>query len=327
MNPERDSRDTIKFIIRYTSDDKGHLHEYDSNVKFGKIREDLFLSPLNVINDRQNFGIEFSEGDRRDNEIVSTDRVSVMKTKNTSALNSNLTLDATSNATSNATSQQKPEVVLTSHEVYEKYNNMDAFSQRSLDVMRVGSMFDQTKTHVLTIYDRTDMTTLHVDRCYRLGGSIALLIINMLFFGFATKIFLWLIHTAIKLYRLMSDPEDHLRKVRVSYNSIFNNGLYEWIFMALMCYDTYNGEYNVVKYHTLYTIGAGLSIYHTLDMFKTYMASNSSERKILKLKIHALDILFMGLLCTTTWSPYQFIYSGLNTVVILMDVVNSRSHK
>lgn len=321
---ERSFVDQISFIVKFYGNDNHVEYDYDPSTKFGKIREDLFLSPFNNINDRDRFGLEFSIN--RSN-ISGSKRSLDFKDKDTRSIDSEQSRSSEMREGTNDDAIEKPSSTNRSI-LLEKYNHMDMFSFKDLDAHRLSTLkFKSGERYVLTVYDRSQTTTVYADRLYRIIGSTVIICISMLFNGIFVRPLMWLIHLMLKMYRMMTDPYNETKRQRCEYGAVFNNGIYEWMFMGIMCYDMYFGSHDVSSYSAFCNIGSVLCLYHMIDIFKSYLLLNKSEfiaRKAHIMKINLLEIVFMIIQCTITWSPYPFIYSALNVWVMTGDLLMTK---
>lgn len=305
----KESADQISFIVRYRGDNNHIEYEYDLNTKFGKIREDMFMSPFNHIDQRDRFGLEFSvESEHKDVQSKPT-----INTKTDDQTESRDTDIRSKHLCSNI----------------EQYNHMDLFTSKDLDLCRLSTLkLYPGVRYVLTVYDRAQTTTVYADRLYRIFGSIIIICLGIVFNGVLMRSLLWLVHLLLKLYRLINDPYTKTKKIRCDYGSMFNNGMYEWMFMGIMCYDMYFGSHEFSSYSAFCNIGAVLCLYHIFDMFKNYHELRKSNQMVIKsftLKINLLEILFMISQCMVTWSPYPFIYSVLNVWLLISDLMTEKN--
>lgn len=301
LNSERSHPDQVSFIVRFKGIDTHAEYEYDQNTKIGKIREDLFLSPFNNIDNRDRFGLEFyADKDFFDqSETSNSEQIKSIKTQS---------------------------VTIPIKQI-EYFNHMDMFSFKELDTCRLNTLNFKSGKYVLNVYDRSQTTTIYVDRLYRIIGSIIIISLSILFNGLLMRPVLWLLHHLLKLYRITADPYNETKKIKCEYETVFNNGIYEWMFMGIMCYDMYFGTYNISSYSPFCNIGTVLCLYHMIDLFKSYQRLHKSEitaRKTHTMKINLLEIMFMIIQCIITWSPYPFIYSALNMWIMLSDLLTTK---
>lgn len=272
MISEKDNHniEKIKFIIRNDNDDE-IIMEYDQNVKFGKIREDIFLSQINTIDERNNFGLKLFI---------------------------------------NNVNQQKDEI--------------DLSNRKDLDTHRLNKLnFKPEISYIITIYDLTTTFTPQMDRCYRIGGSIIIVFINMMYYGIIMKVLLWMCNLLMKLLFMIKYPPQFMTKKRTQYSlsTVLNNGIYEWLFLELMTYDLYNTFYEISQYNILFIIFASLCIYHSIKLYRRNSQNvNIKQYQTNKIKSSVLELLFMLVMFLMTNSIYQTIYIILNVSVIIFDV-------
>ena len=290
----------ITFIVKYNETENHIECKYDPMTKFGKIRQDLFTSSFNSISDMDRFGLEFSVNRNKGNPVHF---IESNKSKNENVFEL----------------KQMTQI-----------NHMDMFSYVDLDICRLSTLkLKSGKEYILNVYDRTQTTTIYVDRLYRIMGSSIIICLSILFNGLFLRPIVWLMHFLLKMYRMITDPHNETKRIRCKNGSVMNNSVYEWMFMGIVCYDMYFGIYELSSYSAFCNIGTVLCLYHITDLFKSYKRLNDSEimaRKKYMVKIMLLEITFMIIQCVVTWSPYLFIYSALNIWVILSDLMTRKNY-